>query len=508
MSRKIFRIAASCVAVCWASAAFAGSPGIDGEWSQIALTGPTPPPGLSQTALAYDSQRHRALYFAPFVGQTWSLDLDGTPIWSQLSTQGTPPGPQLCAAFYHEPSDRLIVIGDNASDVWALTLDATPTWSPISTPNRPVGGNTSFAYDAVLGRVFEYGGVYDFGTAFRNELFAFTVGSGTWATLSTPIEPVGRAVANMIYDPTRDRVVIEGGIKPRTQGGNEVTGETWAFSIPALDWSPLPVGPAIGILGTFSTSATIYDPGRDRMIVFDPEEIWALSFEPPVAWTQLAPLGNDPGYRGMGAIYDPVVDRMVLYGGDGGSETWQLQWDPSTPTQAALVSSDVTPDRIQLVWQVSAGAEVTVEGSSGGEWSPRALVTANGIGRVSYEDVFVVPAHRYGYRLRWQEQAGQVVAGEVWIDVPSTSGLQLLGVKPNPSAGPMEVGFALPSAGDVSLEVFDVRGRRIGEPQRMWLPGGSHVAPIASGVALPAGVYLVRLTFGGTTLWTRAISMR
>jgi hypothetical protein len=244
------------------------------------------------------------------------------------------------------------------------------------------------------------------------------------------------------------------------------------------------------------------------MIVFDPEEIWALSFEPPVEWTQLTPVGDDPGFRGMGAIYDPVVDRMILYGGNGGSETWQLQWDPSTPTQASLVSSDITPSRVRLWWQVSTGAEVTVEGSSDDAWIPLARVAADGVGRVFHQDDSVVPAHRYGYRLRWSEGTTQVIAGEVWIDVPRSSGLQLLGVKPNPFEGPLEVGFVLPTSGEVSLDLFDVRGRRMGETKRMWQPGGSHVAILAPGVTLPAGVYLVRLTFAGASLWTRAVAIR
>jgi hypothetical protein len=109
---------------------------------------------------------------------------------------------------------------------------------------------------------------------------------------------------------------------------------------------------------------------------------------------------------------------------------------------------------------------------------------------------------------------GTVVA--VDDPVPSSSppslGLQLLAPRPHPARASVELGFRLAEESRVTLEVFDVAGRRVarlagGEP----LPSGDHRLfwngvgyggrPVAS------GVYLVRLTDGHRTATQRVVWM-
>src|SRR5206468_11243449 len=67
---------------------------------------------------------------------------------------------------------------------------------------------------------------------------------------------------------------------------------------------------------------TIYDPVRDRMVVFGGydggyrNDVWALSLAEGTAWSTLASPGSPPSARCFHtAIYDPVRDRMVVFGG-------------------------------------------------------------------------------------------------------------------------------------------------------------------------------------------------
>ncbi len=63
---------------------------------------------------------------------------------------------------------------------------------------------------------------------------------------------------------------------------------------------------------------------------------------------------------------------------------------------------------------------------------------------------------------------------------------------PNPFAGATTLGFALPEATEVTLEVLDVRGRRVALLAEGAREAGRHTAALdASG--LPSGTYLVRL---------------
>src|SRR5258706_5273345 len=78
----------------------------------------------------------------------------------------------------------------------------------------------------------------------------------------------------------------------------------------------------------------IYDPVRQRMIVFGgndgalSNQVWALSLSGPPAWTLLTPIGTPPSPReAHAAIYDPIGDRMIVFGGTDGTlrnEVWSL----------------------------------------------------------------------------------------------------------------------------------------------------------------------------------------
>jgi hypothetical protein len=96
--------------------------------------------------------------------------------------------------------------------------------------------------------------------------------------------------------------------------------------------------------GTSPTSrrfhTAIYDPVRDRVVVFGGDapgvlnDVWALSLGGTPAWTELAPSGIPPSARYLhGAIYDPVRDRMVVFGG----------WDPSSRNDVWALSLAGSP---------------------------------------------------------------------------------------------------------------------------------------------------------------------
>ena len=97
----------------------------------------------------------------------------------------------------------------------------------------------------------------------------------------------------------------------------------------------------------------IYDPVRDRMVVFGGydggyrNDVWALSLAGSPAWSELAPGGTPPSARDAHtAIYDPVRDRMVVFGGyDGASlrnDVWALSLSGS-PAWSELAPAGTPP---------------------------------------------------------------------------------------------------------------------------------------------------------------------
>ena len=78
-------------------------------------------------------------------------------------------------------------------------------------------------------------------------------------------------------------------------------------------------------------------------------------------------------------------------------------------------------------------------------------------------------------------------------------------VWPNPSRGPVTVAYRTEAPGEVRLDVFDVRGRRVAGLADGPMAPGDHVATWNPGT-LASGLYVVRLQ-AGPSVWTRSVSL-
>ncbi|MEM1042581.1 MAG: LamG-like jellyroll fold domain-containing protein [Bacteroidota bacterium] len=85
--------------------------------------------------------------------------------------------------------------------------------------------------------------------------------------------------------------------------------------------------------------------------------------------------------------------------------------------------------------------------------------------------------------------------------------LTLAPARPNPFRGQAEIDFALPATGAVSLQVFDMMGRRVATLAEGVREAGPHTVRFDAGT-LPSGVYLVRLEAGGQAATRRVTLVR
>jgi len=176
-------------------------------------------------------------------------------------------------------------------------------------------------------------------------------------------------------------------------------------------------------------------------------------------------------------------------------------FDATTPVAASLVSATADPDRVRLSWRVDNGTRARIERSrDGGVWNAVAEPSADGAGRIAWEDLDVT-AGRYGYRLR----NGAGTGGETWVDVPAPGGLAIHGLTPNPSrGGPLAARLSLPRSGEVRFELVDVGGRVVSRSG--WtLAAGSRTMPLPGAERLAPGVYLARLTQGAERVESRVV---
>lgn len=306
------------------------------RWQEIG------PPPRSMAWLTIDPDRNRGLllYDDPSSGKivVWTVPLTGPEVLTELAVQGTPPvdddgngQSRRPKAFFDEARDRLVVFA--CPQTWALRFDTDPpTWEEIATTgSTPSVGLNSAAviYDPVRDRMIVSGGrilsTYPvWHISYTNATWSLDFATGTWTGLSPSNPPPARAGHAAIYDPTGDRMLI--------QGGGSVIGFTshqyddvWALSLAGSPaWTqltpsgpgPAPGGDRVGML----------DPGGQRMVLVgaDFPDNWALDLTQgnTAVWS---PLPADPGSRSHpGVAYDATQDRMLMYGGGGRYDLWEF----------------------------------------------------------------------------------------------------------------------------------------------------------------------------------------
>jgi hypothetical protein len=320
---------------------------VDGTWIEIS----SPSPRSSHTAI-YDPVRDRMVVFgggdvSGNFDAVWALSLSGTPAWTHLGPSGSAPTARSShSAIYDPVRDRIIVFGGNdgslRNDVWALSLSGVPAWTQL-TPSgtAPTGrANQTAIYDPVRDLMVVFGGLD--GT-YRNDVWTLSLsGTPTWTNLTpSGSAPTERSDHSAIYDSARDRMVVFGG----TNGF--FLGDVWTLSLSGTPaWTSL--SPSGSIVPRAAHTA-IYDPVRDRMLVFAGSSISALndvnalSLSGAPAWTAITPSGSVPGARSQHtAIYDPVRDQMVVFAGlnfAAFNDLWVLSL-PGSPAWTNLAPSE------------------------------------------------------------------------------------------------------------------------------------------------------------------------
>ena len=538
----------------------AGSP----AWSDITPAGGQPTGGPA----IYDPASDRIVTFL-FSGDAmyvWALSLAGSPAWSEIVPAGTPPLARGGHTAIHDPVRGRIVVfgGDNGydvptglNDVWALSLEGAPSWSTLSSavPYRRV--DHTAIYDPLRHSMVVFGGYHDgFSDLMSNDVWSLSLAGsqGDWSARSTVgLPPAPRCAHTAIYDPVRDRMIVFGGAAYDSAYNLVMLNEVWVLSLAdGPTWTLLaPEGspPAARFWHT-----AIYDPVRDRMVVFGGtvfvnnthaprNDVWALSLAGSPAWINLDPVGSPPATRwGHTAIYDTVRDRMVVFvgfGAGGLNDAWELSlagtpaWSPLAPAGAlpsarTLCTAIYDPVRDRMVvfggeggpflrndaWALSLAGKPT--------WSALAPAGIQPTGRSSHAAVYDPARDRmvlFGgfddnqysndvYALEWNAPLVSVPGG---TDARRRS-YEIAPPRPNPSRGATTVDFELAEPGRVVLEVLDIHGRRVRRLADEWFPAGGHASTWRGdddrGRALGSGVYFIRIQGIGFEASRRIVRIR
>jgi N-acetylneuraminic acid mutarotase len=205
----------------------------------------------------------------------------------------------------------------NVSDMWTFAPDAgwreiTPASLPELAGFAPLTGN-AFAFDTGSGvAVF---------VDIQGNPWVYDSATNAWAAKPSGTGPTALLGAAMAYDRGSDRMIVFGGLDLATFRANN---ETWAYDVDTAAWermqpaqSPTPR----------NYVAMAYDADSDRVILFGGApasgalgDTWTYDYDND-AWTDLAPSSSPPSRTYSGMVYDPQRDRMVLFGGSADQET-------------------------------------------------------------------------------------------------------------------------------------------------------------------------------------------
>lgn len=212
---------------------------------------------------------------------------------------------------------------------WA---QAFPSQSP------PARAGHSMAFDSARGVIVLFGGQYTLDDTWE--------WNGTnWNPRSVGLTPPARTWHAMAYDEFRRRVVLFGG---RSSGGTalqdtwEWDGTSWANPSPAVK-PPVRQGHRMA-----------YDAVRRRVVLFGGQpndgspsrhaDTWEWD---GTNWVDRTPPGSPPGRSFHGLAANPILGRIILFGGyvSGAllNDTWE--WDGSAWTQKTLDGQVGSPAR-------------------------------------------------------------------------------------------------------------------------------------------------------------------
>lgn len=489
-------------------------------WTSLNPSGSGPGPIRWHSAI-YDPMGDRVIVFGgrnsggPLNG-TWALSLTGPPSWTSLVVSGTSPSARFDHTAIYDPVDhRMIVYGGDAgsntgmSDVWALSLDAVPTWTQLlpAGPIPPARWDHSALYDPGSHEMRMLGG-WGSGQGVSNDLWALTLDENpTWTQLSPFTFPEPRWIMHSaILDTVRNRMVIFGG----RQQNYFLLSESWVFPLTG----PMSRSQIRRAVPSAVGHAAIYDPVADRLIVFGGEvagvkrnDVWratlASSNLTTARWEMLADLQGPPTGRVDASVhYDPLDNRMILFGGDDGSlrnDTWFLDLDALDWSEIVPVG-DLPPARAdQASVYVPGSRTLYVFGGYTGTF-PVDLWSLDLSGAPIWEEVFPTgnPGGRAGHSLVYDSFRNRVLLfggfgsggfrNDVWelklTGTPRWSLIPAAGTPPIPRAwhaaiyDPIRDRMVVHGGNDGSSTIDD--------PWELSLSGTPTWAPLCSGPATTA----------------------
>jgi hypothetical protein len=283
-------------------------------------------------SMVYDSDREVTVMFGgrssapPFgpLSDTW--EFDGTS-WTQVVTAHAPEPRFWHAMAYDSNRKRVVLYGGGDLDVPVL-YEGTweydgADWLKIETSlSPPALSQMSMAFDSHLDQIVLFGGQYFWGESNQT----WTYNGVDWTQVFTANSPPRGTLAAMAFDSVRNKTVFFGsGVV-----GDEVLSDAGTWEFDGVNWNSVATASSPMHRWGFSM---VYDSTRQNMVLYggygpsypsgtNLSDTWEYD---GFNWTQVRPT-HFPGDRTQyGMSYDATHKQVLLFGGigdTGGNDTW------------------------------------------------------------------------------------------------------------------------------------------------------------------------------------------
>jgi len=293
------------------------------EWIKPSLVGL--PPERCSASMVYDHAMVATLLYGgntynTLYGDTWAFsEAKG---WTQLTPGVSPPPLQGASLAYDATTETVVLFGGGLTHIGESPSESNQTWTwdgvtwtqqfpPVSPPARSWNATNGMVFDSQLGRVVLFGGG---GTATFNDTWEWDGKSKTWTQQFPASSPSPRA-ATLTYDETTNEVMFFGG---NTSG--VAYADTWTYN--GVDW--VQQQPATSPQAR-TDNGLAFDPILKRVVLFGGlagscedcgqgrlNDTWLWDGE---NWSQVQTLLSPQPSSGVSFTYDGTTKGMLLFGG-------------------------------------------------------------------------------------------------------------------------------------------------------------------------------------------------
>ena len=258
-----------------------------------------------------------------------------TRSWNRMSADGpAPPARSLHSAVWDDARARLIVFGGYGprgyfNDLWSYAVESN-AWEQLEPdgPRPPAREDHSAVWSPAAGRMLVFGGARD-GRGLA-DLWSYDAATGQWTELMPDgPEPPARFRHTAVWDAAGDQMLVVGGYGGGFPGG--YLDDLWSYRPSINAWVQLALdGPRPP---PRARHTAIWDAGAQRILVLGGfaggidylADLWSYDTRRG-SWTQLSPIGPQPGARSAHtAVWDATRGQMIVCGGYGGAlydELW------------------------------------------------------------------------------------------------------------------------------------------------------------------------------------------